>query len=329
MAAAEVDVAAAEVSLKVNRVAEALLKARGNGATDTAILDVVVSPVNDAPVATDDSEVSVTVNTDSSTISVLANDSDVDGDTLIVTSATAVNGMVAINADNTITYTPNADYLGSDTITYAISDSNGGTDTATVAINVVNNLNPTANNDTAITTAEDTAFDNINVLANDTDPENGNLSVQSATAINGAVVVNVDGTLKYTPDANFNGTDTITYTVSDGNGGTDTATVGVTVNDVVDKNFEIYTSSDESKHLANTDIKFFNKDAQNNRVDMNKDKVLDQGGFMLNEVVAFDDIGLGAGAYNFDVGLSDAVVLLKDIGGVVGIPALGDFVKGK
>ncbi|MEW9922130.1 cadherin-like domain-containing protein, partial [Marimonas sp. MJW-29] len=46
---------------------------------------------------------------------------------------------------------------------------------------------------------------------------------------NGTVVINGDGTVTYTPDADFNGTDSFTYTVSDGNGGTDTATVDVTV----------------------------------------------------------------------------------------------------
>ena len=47
---------------------------------------------------------------------------------------------------------------------------------------------------------------------------------------NGTVTENTDGTLKYTPDADYNGTDSFTYTVSDGQGGTDTATVTVTVN---------------------------------------------------------------------------------------------------
>ncbi|MDN2661677.1 cadherin-like domain-containing protein, partial [Neptunomonas sp. CHC150] len=78
------------------------------------------------------------------TVDVLANDSDVDGDTLTVDFATAANGTVAINPDGTITYTPNANFTGSDTITYTVTDGNGGTATATVAvtINAVND-NPT------------------------------------------------------------------------------------------------------------------------------------------------------------------------------------------
>ncbi|MDO6455442.1 cadherin-like domain-containing protein, partial [Neptunomonas phycophila] len=59
------------------------------------------------------------------TVDVLANDSDVEGDTLTVDSASATNGTVAINPDGTITYTPDANFTGSDTITYTVTDGNG------------------------------------------------------------------------------------------------------------------------------------------------------------------------------------------------------------
>jgi len=57
------------------------------------------------------------------------------------------------------------------------------------------------------------------------------LSILEATATNGTVIINKDGTLKYTPNANYYGVDTISYKVSDGKGGTDTATVKVTIKD--------------------------------------------------------------------------------------------------
>ena len=78
------------------------------------------------------------------------------------------------------------------------------------------NQAPVANNDTAITTNEDIAYNNINVLANDTDVDSNTLTVTIATALHGSVVINSDYTLNYTPSANYNGADTITYTVSDG-----------------------------------------------------------------------------------------------------------------
>ncbi len=87
---------------------------------------------NTAPVAVDDS-----AETDADTavvLNVLANDSDADGDTLTVTAtSTPSNGTVVINGDNTVTYTPNAGYTGSDSFTYTISD---GTDTTTATANV-------------------------------------------------------------------------------------------------------------------------------------------------------------------------------------------------
>ena len=92
------------------------------------------------------------------------------------------------------------------------------------------NTSPTAFSDTAIT-AVNTQVTTVDVLANDTDPNQGDtLSVQSFTQPdNGAVIDNGDGTFTYTPDLNFNGVDTFDYTVSDGNGGTDVGTVSVTV----------------------------------------------------------------------------------------------------
>ena len=88
--------------------------------------------------------------------------------------------------------------------------------------------------DDAATTAEDTAT-TINVLANDSDPDLDILQVESVTqGSHGAVVINGDGTLTYTPQANYFGNDSFTYTLSDGRGGTDTAHVLVTITPVND-----------------------------------------------------------------------------------------------
>lgn len=92
------------------------------------------------------------------------------------------------------------------------------------------NTNPTAVDDVA-TTAEDTAVA-IAVLANDTDAEGHALTVTAVdalTAAGGTAVPNADGTVTYTPPADFGGIDAFTYTISDGHSGTDTATVTITV----------------------------------------------------------------------------------------------------
>jgi VCBS repeat-containing protein len=205
----------------------------GNGGSATGTVTVTVTAVNDAPTAAADS---ATVPEDGRvTVSVLANDTDPENDTLSVTAVTqGAHGTVVINPDNTLKYSPVANYNGSDTFTYTISDGHGGsaTGTVTVTVTAVNDA-PTAVADST-TVAEDGSV-NVPVLSNDTDPENDTLSVTAVTqGAHGAVVINPDKTVKYTPVANYNGSDTFTYTISDGNGGTATGTVTVTVTAVND-----------------------------------------------------------------------------------------------
>ncbi|HHZ96302.1 MAG TPA: tandem-95 repeat protein, partial [Flavobacteriales bacterium] len=153
----------------------------------------------------------------------MSNDTDIDNDALTVTSAIATNGTVTINANGTLNYQGNQDFNGTDIITYTISDGEL-TDTAIVAvdINAVNDQT-TITNSTAIVDEDGAVL--IDLTANATDIDGDALVLTSASAVNGTIV---DGV--YTPNANFNGTDTITYTVND----SDAATVTVTVNAVND-----------------------------------------------------------------------------------------------
>ncbi len=200
-------------------------------ATVQGTVDLDITALNDPPLAQDDA-----VSTDEDTavvVPVLVNDSDPDGDGLAVSDVTqGANGGVAINVDGTVTYTPNANFNGADSFTYTITDGNGGFDTATVNVTVdpVNDA-PVAGAD-AIATDEDTAVI-VPVLVNDGDPDGDGLAVSAVTqGANGGVAINADGTVTYTPNANFNGADSFTYTITDGNGGFDTATVNVTVDPV-------------------------------------------------------------------------------------------------
>lgn len=95
------------------------------------------------------------------------------------------------------------------------------------------NHRPQAVNDAA-STNEDVAK-KIDVLANDTDADNDALVVSDITqGAHGSVVINIDSTVTYTPELNYNGSDSFTYIVSDGQGGLDTATVSVTIDAVND-----------------------------------------------------------------------------------------------
>jgi Ca2+-binding RTX toxin-like protein len=161
---------------------------------------------------------------------------DADGDTLTHTVEAGdgpSNGTVSMNSDGTYTYTPNANFNGTDSFTYTVDDGNGGTDTGTVflTVNAINDA-PVAQAGIVSTTAEDTAV-NGSVSSSDVDGGAPSYSVASGPA-NGSVTMNPDGTYTYTPDADFNGTDSFAYTVNDGNGGTDTAVVNITINPVDD-----------------------------------------------------------------------------------------------
>ncbi|MFT4924839.1 MAG: putative delta-60 repeat protein [Phenylobacterium sp.] len=196
------------------------------GGTATGTATITVLGINDTPVGVDDS---YTVNENSITImAVLDNDTDVDGDTLSVTAATANVGTVVVLADSTLQYTAPSGTNTSDSIEYNISDGQGGTTFANVAITIVNlNDAPVAVNDSA-STDEDSSI-TFNVLDNDTDADNDTLTIVSVTSENGTHEVHQDNSITFTPAENFNGETTLSYTISDGNDGTATGLVSITV----------------------------------------------------------------------------------------------------
>ena len=193
----------------------------------SAAVIVNVTPVNDAPVAGDDG---VTTPTNTAvTVPVLTNDSDVDGDDLTIRRIVfqPQNGTTTITPTG-ITYTPANGTTGVDTFIYEVCDEDGLCDTAEVRVNVgTSNGPPRPTNDTA-TTGLNTLV-NVPVLANDTDPNNDELTVtQVGVPSNGTATISGDNVV-YTPATGFAGDDVFSYTVCDTNGACASGTVTVTV----------------------------------------------------------------------------------------------------
>jgi VCBS repeat-containing protein len=206
--------------------------------TDTATVSITVDPTNDAPVALDDT--GFVVAEDGSLVvgdlgGVLANDTDIDGDGLLVNTSPVVNvanGVLSLASDGSFTYTPTADYNGPDSFTYEISDG-ALTDTATVTItvNAVDDA-PIANADAYVTDEDvDLSVGAPGLLDNDVDIDADGLTVNTTPVVDptdGAVTLAADGSFLYEPDPGFAGVDTFTYEITDGIG-TDTAVVTITI----------------------------------------------------------------------------------------------------
>src|SRR5207237_7950210 len=110
----------------------------------------------------------------------------------------------------------------------AHADGNSGSATVTVHMTISHENEALAAVKDAATAAEDTGV-SIPVLPNATDPDGDTLAVTVVSPpAHGSAVARADGTITYTPAANYNGADSFTYTIADGHGGTATATVDIT-----------------------------------------------------------------------------------------------------
>lgn len=161
--------------------------------------------------------------------------SDEDGDSLTYSVVKGpAHGSLSGEAP-ALTYSPNANFNGSDSFTFKVNDGRADSEPAVVSIDVMPVNDPPKANDDSVTVQEDAPIATVEVLANDTDIDSDRLIVVGATqGDNGSVTINTDNTLTYAPNRNFSGTDMFTYTVSDGKDGTDKATVTVTVSPVND-----------------------------------------------------------------------------------------------
>jgi hypothetical protein len=201
-------------------------------ATASATVTVNVGEqANQAPKPQDD-EVSTPKQTPV-TVNVLANDSDPDGDPLTLESVSSNIGATVQIVNGEVKYTPkfSSNQAASESFTYTVKDTDGVTSSANVTVNVGANKAPVAVADQA-----DIAYGapvTVDVLANDSDPDDQTLIIKSVNSATGAnVEVTSDNKVRYIPKSDFNkagGSDTFTYIVEDIQGATDEATVTISI----------------------------------------------------------------------------------------------------
>jgi hypothetical protein len=166
---------------------------------------------------------------------VLSNDGDPDGDAIIATLVVPPSaGTLTFPGNGSFTYVHNGGATVEDVFVYQVGDGRGGLTLATVKISVLEpNLPPILNGD-FLTVLED-GFGSLAPLANDSDPNGDSLTlVEFSQPDLGSLVAGVDGTLLYTPPADFFGEVTASYTAADGNGGLAIGTIAIVVESVND-----------------------------------------------------------------------------------------------
>lgn len=179
------------------------------------------------------------------------------------------NGTPDVMSDDTILYTPNLNFIGSDTFVYLIADTEGNTATATVNITLIVTLDYIVAHPDTATTDEDMPVV-IDVLANDsfggfgpgTTPIFTTPAFPEMTAMGGIVSVMdnntpdniLDDFIVYSPNLDINGVDTFNYTITSANGDTSTTTVTVIINPESSTGEEPYAVDDMATTFLNTPI---------------------------------------------------------------------------
>ncbi|TLN27923.1 tandem-95 repeat protein, partial [bacterium] len=218
------------------------------------IVTLTVLPVNDAPVAADDSymafeDLSLTM---LPAVGVLTNDTDIDGDSLnaVLVSQPAHGTLTWYGYNGTFMYTPDANWNGTDSFTYAASDGTLTSNTVTVTLTV----QPV--NDAPLAVADAYSLDEDSpltittggVLENDTDVDGDALTAAlDSGPLHGNLTLNADGSFSYTPGADWNGSDNFSYHASDGQAASNMVTVTLTVDPVNDAPYLLAALPDQNR----------------------------------------------------------------------------------
>lgn len=203
----------------------------------------VIPPDSDPPVAVDDV---FEVNEDNILVvrgaGVLANDTDPNGDTLTASLVDRpANGSVNLNSDGTFTYTPRADFSGTDHFTYRVTDGfDYGNATVTITVNSVADAPVSAAESYTVDQDRVLTISSAGVLTNDTDADGDVLTAILVDDVaHGTLVLNADGSFTYTPQAGYFGSDHFTYVADDGSLQSEVTTVHIDVRPFASSNINV------------------------------------------------------------------------------------------
>lgn len=212
----------------------------GAGGETTATAVLSIASLNDLPLATGETasgseDMGITF----TATQLLANEVDADGDPLrIVRVGSSQHGTVSMNERGDVSFLPDANYHGPAGFDYWVSDGQGGEAQAHVAIDLASvNDAPMAENEVLGSRGEDAAIliNSADLLRNDSDIDSPALTITTVSdALHGSVEQSTDGTIRFTPDADYNGPAGFRYTVSDSDGGHTTAIAVLTITAVDD-----------------------------------------------------------------------------------------------
>lgn len=193
--------------------------------SNEARIVINIAPVNDPPVAVADQ--AVTTASTAVTISVLANDGDVDGDAIAIGSVTqGKNGATAI-VGTSVRYTPKAGFSGTDTFSYVVSDGKGGTASATVTVQVLAANRPPVASPVSLS-AKAGATVSGKLLGSDPDGDPLRYTLVSQPTKGKVTLVNAsDGSFTYSAGSAAVGGDSFSYKADDGKTDSNIATVTV------------------------------------------------------------------------------------------------------
>ncbi len=228
----------------------------GQADSNAATVSITVAPVNDAPACVAEAQ----SGNEDTVLGGGVSCTDVDGDPLTYAVVTdGSHGSAVFGSDASYTYTPIANFNGSDSFTFQANDGlvDSNTATATIMVAAVNDPPVCAAGST--TTPEDIAAV-VSLTCTDVDGAPPTVFALDGLPSHGTAILGLGGSVTYTPTANFNGTDTFTFTAADAQSVSDPATFTITVSPVNDppvcpaQTIDVRKDTPRSDAVACTDV---------------------------------------------------------------------------